>query len=115
MILGHHVIILLRVICKNLKRKSAKKSIKQPILPEEQIPHGAGGLDGTVMQRVRSYTGATFTVGTSTRVGYTDYLVSYDNNLLLSSIKSLYTLYDKLSPLKTAIRITDTTNGEVHV
>ena len=115
MILGHHVIILLRVICKNLKRKSAKKSIKQPILPEEQIPHGAGGLDGTVMQRVRSYTGDTFIAGTSTRVEYTEHLVSYGNNLLHSSIKSFYTLCDKLSPLKTVIRIQNTTKGEVHV
>ena len=57
----------------NLQKFTKKiRQKKQPILPEEQIPHGAGGLDGTVMQRVRSYTGATFIVGTSTRVGYTD-------------------------------------------
>ena len=78
----------------NLQKFTKKiRQKKQPILPEEQIPHGAGGLDGTVMQRVCSYTGDTFIAGTSTRVEYTEHLVSYGNNLLHSEIKLLYTLH----------------------
>ena len=110
MILGHHVIILLRVICKNLQRKSAKKSNQFFLKSRYRMEPGA-----LMVPSCSGYAAIQGTLLLSTRVGYTDYFVSYDNNLLLSSIKSLYTLYDKLSPLKTAIRITDTTNGEVHV